>query len=233
MGTRIAIEVPGVGPVGGWLAEPAQPQRGALVVIQEIFGVNAHMRDVTDRYAGEGYLALAPAMFDPIERDVELDYDDAGFAHGRELAAAIGFERAIAIVGAAADTLRARAAVAETQRIGAVGFCWGGSVAYLANTRLGLPAVSYYGARTVPFLDEPLRAPMMFHFGARDSSIPPPDIEAHRRAKPDAEIHVYDGAGHAFNRDVDPRHFHADSAKRAHERTLGFFAGSLCENKQS
>lgn len=230
MGTPIAIEVPGIGPVGGWLAEQAQP-RGALVVIQEIFGVNAHMCDLTDRYAGEGYLALAPALFDPIERDVELDYDDAGFKRGRELAAAIGFERAIAIVGAAADTLRAKAGGAR--RIGAVGFCWGGSVAYLANTRLGLPAVSYYGARTVPFLDEPLRAPMMFHFGARDPSIPPQDIEAHRRAKPDAEIHVYDGAGHAFNRDVDPSHFHADSAKRAHERTLAFFAGTLCENKQS
>lgn len=221
MGIRTAIEVPSIGPVGGWLAEPAQPPRGALVVIQEIFGVNAHMRDVTDRYADEGYLALAPALFDPIERDVELGYDEAGFARGRELAAAVGFERAIAIVGAAVDALRTRAAVADTQRIGAVGFCWGGSVAYLANTRLGLPAVSYYGARTVPFLDEPLQAPMLFHFGERDQSIPEQDIEAHRRAKPEAMVHVYP-AGHAFNRDVDPRHYHANSAHLAYQRTLEF-----------
>jgi carboxymethylenebutenolidase len=227
MGTRIAIEVPGIGPVGGWMAGPAQPPRGALVVIQEIFGVNAHVRDVTDRYAGEGYLALAPALFDPIERDVGLDYDEDGFKHGRELAAAVGFERAIAIVGAAADALRART-TGDAQRIGAVGFCWGGSVAYLANTRLGLPAVSYYGARTMPFLDEPLRAPMMFHFGARDSSIPAQDIEAHR-AKPEAAIHVYAAAGHAFNRDVDPRHFDAGSARLAHERTLSFFENALRE----
>jgi carboxymethylenebutenolidase len=226
MGTHTAIEVPGIGPVGGWLAEPARPPRGALVVIQEIFGVNAHMRDVTDRYAGEGYLALAPALFDPIERDVELDYDDAGFKRGRELAAAIGFERAVAIVDAAADTLRARMS-GDAQRIGVVGFCWGGSVAYLANTRLGLPAVSYYGARTMPFLDEPLRASMMFHFGARDPSIPEQDIEAHRNAKPDAAILVYDDAGHAFNRDVDPRHFDVDSARLAHERTLAFFENAL------
>jgi len=226
MGTSIAIEVPSIGPVGGWLAEPAQPPRGAVVVIQEIFGVNAHMRSVTDRYAGEGFLALAPALFDPVERNVELDYDEAGFARGRELAATLGFERAVAIVGAAADTLRARAAD-DAQRIGVVGFCWGGSVAYLANTRLGLPAVSYYGARTIPFLDEPLRAPMMFHFGARDSSIPAQDIEAHRRTKPEAAVHVYADAGHAFNRDVDPRHFDADSARLAHERTLAFFENAL------
>lgn len=221
MGARTVIEVPGVGPVGGWVAEPALAPRGALVVIQEIFGVNAHMRGVTDRYAGEGFLALAPAMFDPVERSVELGYDESGFEHGRALAAALGFERAVAIVGAAADALRERAAVADTQRVGVVGFCWGGSVAYLANTRLGLPAVSYYGARTVPFLEEPLRAPMLFHFGGRDHSIPAQDVEAHRRAKPEAAIHVYP-AGHAFNRDVDPGHYDADSARLAHQRTLEF-----------
>ena len=240
MGAQVTLEVPGIGGVGGWLARPGGPPRGGLVVIQEIFGVNAHMREVTDRYAREGLLALAPALFDPVEPDAELEYDEAGFARGRELAAALGFDRAVAIVEAAAIRLRALLAepppgratssaavevsddtAANGSRIAAVGFCWGGSVACLANTRLGLPAVSYYGARTLPFLDEPLRAPMLFHFGTCDASIPEADIEAHRRAHPDAEFHVYD-AGHGFNRDVDPRHYDAAAAQLAHARSLDF-----------
>lgn len=224
MGTRGTLEVPGIGEVGTWLARPEAPARCGLVVVQEIFGVNAHMRAVTDRYARDGLLALAPALFDPVERDAQLAYDEAGFEGGRALATALGFERAVAIVAAAAARLRALLAEASPDSPGSVavvGFCWGGSVAWLANTRLGLPAVSYYGARTVPFLDEPMRAPMLFHFGSRDHSIPPADVEAHRRAQPAAELHVYD-AGHGFNRDVDPLHHDPASARLAHARTLDF-----------
>ncbi|MEO6365872.1 MAG: dienelactone hydrolase family protein [Luteimonas sp.] len=221
MGQAISIQVPQMDPVGGWRADPVGLQRGALVVAQEIFGVNAHMRSVVDRFAAEGFVAIAPAMFDPVERDVELDYGPAGFAKGRELVSALGFDRAVAIVDATAQALQG-----EGHRPGVVGYCWGGSVAFLANTRLGLPAVSYYGARTVPFLSEPLHAPMLFHFGADDSSIPSSDIELHRRKQTDAEVHVYPG-GHAFNRDVDPTHYHAQSAALALQRTLAFFAANL------
>jgi len=229
MGTRVRLEVPAIGEVGGWLACPDAAPRGGLVVVQEIFGVNAHMRAVTERYARDGLLALAPAVFDPVERDVEFAYDEAGFEGGRALATALGFDRAVAIVEAAAAQLRTLLAEERPDRsaaIAVVGFCWGGSVAYLANARLGLPAVSYYGARTVPFLGEPLRAPMQFHFGARDHSIPQADIEAHRRARPDAELHVYD-AGHGFNRDVDPRHHDEASARLALLRTLAFLQRAL------
>jgi carboxymethylenebutenolidase len=229
MDTRSTLEVPGIGRVGAWLAQPDAAPHGAVVVVQEIFGVNAHMRSVASRYAREGLLAIAPQMFDPVERDVELGYDESGFESGRALAQALGFDRAVAIVDAAARTLRTlmseEAAPGRAASVGVVGFCWGGSVAFLANTRLGLPAVSYYGARTVPFLDEPLRAPMQFHFGARDHAIPAADIEAHRARLPDAEIHVYD-AGHGFNRDVDPRHHDPASARLAHARTLAFLAAA-------
>ena len=184
--------------------------------MQEIFGVNSHMRSVAERFAAEGYSVVAPAMFDPVQRGVELGYGPDDFAKGRELAGALGFERAVAIVDAAARLLRD-----QGLQVGVVGYCWGGSVAYLANTRLGLPAVSYYGARTVPFLDEPLRAPMLFHFGADDAGIPAADIDLHRRKQPDAGVHVYPG-GHAFNRDVDPAHYHAQSASLALRRTLAF-----------
>lgn len=209
------------GDVGAYLAQPASTVRIGVVVVQEIFGVNAHIRDVADRFAQAGLLTLAPDMFAPAAAGVELDYDDAGFARGRELATAVGFERAVAIVDAAAHALREQGADA----VGVVGFCWGGSVAYLANTRLALPAVSYYGARTVPFLHEPLRAPMLFHFGGKDASIPAHDIDQHRAAHPQATIHVYPDAGHAFNRDVDPRHYHAASAREAWQRTLQFLRG--------
>lgn len=217
MARDIAIETPH-GLVDGWLADPEGAPRGALVVLQEIFGVNEHVRSVTERFAAHGYLALAPALFDPVQRDVELGYDEAGFARGRELAAELGFERALAVVAAAAKRLQT-----DGLKVGVVGYCWGGSVAYLANTRLGLPAVSYYGARTVPFLGEALRAPMLFHFGGEDASTPPQDVDAHRKAHPEADVHVYPGAGHAFNRDVDPKHFHAESAALALKRTLAFF----------
>lgn len=220
MGRDIALDTLS-GNVGGWRADPVEAPRGALVVIQEIFGVNAYMRSVADRYAAAGYVALAPAFFDPVERGVELGYDPAGVARGKELVTALGLDRAVAIVDAAAHVLRA-----EGLKVGAVGFCWGGSIALLANTRLGLPAVSYYGARNVQFLDEPLRAPMQFHFGERDTSIPAADIDRQREAYPQAEVHVY-AAGHGFNRDVDPGHYDAASARLAHARTLEFFTETL------
>jgi carboxymethylenebutenolidase len=220
MGRDIAFDTP-LGSVRGGRAAPIGAPRGALVVVQEIFGVNGHMRGVVDRFAAEGFVALAPAYFDPVERGVELGYDADGVARGRDLITALGLERATTVTSAAARLLQQ-----ESLRVGVVGFCWGGTVALLANLRLGLPAVSYYGARNVAFLDEPLRAPMQFHFGQRDSSISPADVELHRQKLPNAEIYVYP-TGHAFDREVDPKVFDADSARLAHARTLAFFDRAL------
>src|SRR5690606_33485986 len=166
---------------------------------------------------------------DPVERDVELGYDEDGFKHGRELVQALGAERALAIVEAAAARLRVELGDASDDgaRIGAVGFCWGGTLALLANTRLGMPAVSYYGARNVQYLDEPLRAPMMFHFGGQDTSIDAEAIELHRRKLADAAVYVYPDAGHAFNRDVDPNAFEPARARLARERTPRLFGDAL------
>lgn len=219
MGHWIELETP-QGAVAAWRSDPTAPARAALVVVQEIFGVNAHIRSVADRFAEAGFIALAPALFDPIERGVALDYDQPGIAKGRELTAALGFDRAVALVAAAADLLQA-----QGLRTGVVGFCWGGSVAFLANTRLGLPAVSYYGGRTVPLLDEPTRAPMLFHFGDRDPIIPADAVAAHRAKQPTATIHVYP-AGHGFNCDARPD-YAADSAALAWQRTLAFFEEAL------
>lgn len=210
------------GPVRAWRADPGGPSRGAVLVIQEIFGTNAHIRSVVDRLAAAGFVAVAPALFDPVERDVELAYDKPDFERGRALVAALGFDRAMDVLAAAASLLQG-----EGLRVGAVGFCWGGSLAFLCNTRLGLPAVGYYGARSVPFLDEPARRPLMFHFGGRDASIPASDIELHRQKQPRAQVFVYPNAGHAFNRDVDIHAFEPASAAQAWQRTLDFLAENL------
>lgn len=210
------------GPVRAWRADPGGPSRGAVLVIQEIFGVNAHIRSVATRFAADGFVALAPALFDPVERGVELAYEQADIGRGRALVAALGVDRAVDILATATDVLQH-----EGLRVGAVGFCWGGSIAFLCNTRLGLPAVGYYGARSVPFLDEPARAPLMFHFGGRDTSIPATDIALHREKQPQARVFVYPEAGHAFNRDVDHNAYEPASAALAWQRTTDFLAEAL------
>jgi carboxymethylenebutenolidase len=218
MGHPVSLDTP-TGRIGGWRADPAIPPHGALVVVQEIFGVNAHVRRVVDRFAAHGFIALAPALFDHLEPHVELDYDEAGVARGRELVARLGFERALGDVQAACELLQAEA------NVGVVGYCWGGTVAFLANTRLGRPAVSYYGGRTLPFVREKLRAPMLFHFGETDPIIPPEAVAAHREHHPDAVLHVYP-AGHGFNCDARADH-EPHSAALALERTVHFFTRHL------
>ena len=220
MGDHIQLNTSNTQCIGAYLARPAAKPKGGIVVVQEIFGVNQHMRNVTDRFAANGYVAIAPAFFDHIETGVELGYDDAGFKRGRDLVGEISFERAIEDVASAAEAIR------SAGRIGCVGYCWGGTVAFLAATRLAMPSVSYYGARNVKFLDEPPKAPVQFHFGERDSSIPPEAVQRHREELTDAEIYTYP-TGHAFDREVDPKVYDAPSAKLALERTLAFFARHL------
>lgn len=219
MGEWIPLTTP-AGPVRGWLARPEQSPLGAVVVVQEIFGVNPHIRRVTDQFAKAGFTAMAPALFDPVQPDVELGYDDAGVSQGRDHAASLGFERALQIVSASARWLRE-----SGHHVGVVGYCWGGTVAMLANTRQGLTSVTYYGGRSVPFLGEPARAPMLFHFGEKDPLIPAEDVQKHREHHPDATVHTYP-AGHGFN--CDERHDYApESAALAWERTTAFLKEHL------
>lgn len=218
MGHPVSIETPS-GRIGGWRADPPIPPKGALVVVQEIFGVNSHIRQVVERFAAHGFVALAPALFDHIEPDVELDYTPEGVARGRDLMQQLGVDRAVADVRAAARTL------SDVGKVGVVGYCWGGTIAYLANTRLNLPAVSYYGGRTVPFLHERLSAPMMFLFGENDPIISAEDVALHREQHPEATFHVYP-AGHGFNCD-QRADYDAVASADALARTLAFFERTL------
>ncbi|MNM60861.1 Carboxymethylenebutenolidase [compost metagenome] len=207
------------GPVRAWQALPEGTPRAGLVVIQEIFGANAHIRQVAEQYAAEGYAVLAPNFFDPLEPGLELDYDADGVSRGKALVTELGVDRAIRIVEAAAEHL------APYGKVGTVGYCWGGTIALLAAQRLGLPSASYYGARNVPFLDSPFKAPAIFHFGDQDASIPAAAVAAHREKQPTLPVYVYP-ADHAFNREVG-MHYHAPSAALARERTLAFFSENL------
>ena len=215
MGKQISLNTNGTQCIGAYVAEPAGKPKGGLVVIQEIFGVNAHIRSVADHFATLGYTAIAPAFFDHLETGVELGYDQAGMEEGKKLVTELGLERALEDVASAAE------AIASAGKIGTVGYCWGGTVAFLAALRLGLPSVSYYGARNVPFLAETPKAPVMFHFGEKDKSIPPEMVEKHRQMLPQMDVFTYP-ADHAFNRDVGD-HYDEASAKLALQRTMAFF----------
>jgi carboxymethylenebutenolidase len=207
------------GRIAAWRADPSRTPRGALVLVQEIFGVNAHIRSVAESFALEGYAVLAPSYFDVIEPGVELGYDAEGVERGRDLITRLGLEAATDITASAAD------AIAAAGKVGCVGYCWGGTVALLAALRLGLPSVSYYGARNLPFLDEAPRAPVMFHFGEQDASIPPDMVQAHRDRLPQMDVFTYP-AGHGFNCDLRAD-YEPSSARLARERTLDFFTRNL------
>jgi carboxymethylenebutenolidase len=219
MGQHIHIPTTRTRCIGAYLAQPEGKPKGGIVVIQEIFGVTAHIRSMADRFAGYGYTAIAPAFFDHLESDVERGYDQVGANKGKQLVAELGLERALEDVASAAES------IASAGKIGTVGYCWGGTVALLSAMRLGLPSVSYYGARNLPYLHEVPRAPLMFHFGEKDTSIPPEAVAKHREALPQMETFTYP-ANHAFNR-VGSAPYDVPSAKLAMQRTLAFFEQHL------
>jgi carboxymethylenebutenolidase len=199
-----------------YVAEPAGKPWGALVVVQEIFGVNQHMRSVTDRFSQEGFYAVAPALFDRVESNVELAED--GMQKGIALAQKINIEDAVKDVDAALQY----AAKKTGKPAGVVGYCYGGTLAWLSATRLSpAAAVGYYGGHIARFAQEIPRVPVLLHFGKQDSHIPQADVEKVHAAHPEVEICWYD-AGHAFNNDTRAS-YNAEAAMEAMARTLAFF----------
>jgi carboxymethylenebutenolidase len=200
-----------------WLAPPPGRPRGAIVVVQEIFGVNSHIRAVTDGYAKEGYVAIAPCLFDRVRRGIELGYTPAGMQEGRGYVAQLKQEQVLA------DLAAAIAVVHNSGRVGAVGYCWGGKIAYVAACNLTLAcAVVYYGGSITQELAKRPKCPVMYHFGERDAHIPPSDIDKIKAAHPQGEFYLYP-ADHGFNCDQRDS-YDAASAALARERSLAFFA---------
>ncbi len=199
-------------------ADPEGAPKGGIVVIQEIFGVNAHIREVADGYAAEGYAVLAPALFDRASKNFEVGYTPDDIAKGRDTRAEVAWDDAVKDVAATVAELRK-----SQSKIGSVGYCWGGSMSWLAATRVGVSAsVCYYGGQIAMYNDEAPKNPVMMHFGENDHGIPMADVDKIRAAHGDAQVFTYP-AGHGFN--CDHRgDFDAESAKTARERTLAFFA---------
>jgi carboxymethylenebutenolidase len=206
--------------LSAYLARPEGATRGAVVVVQEIFGVTGHIERVADQFAAQGYLAIAPALFDRQERGVNLPYDDTGVAHGFTLA------RGASTAGLMADLNAAVDAVSHAGAVGMVGYCWGGRVVYMAGSRTNITAgVAYYGGGIVDVLDPAPRCPMQFHFGEKDTHIPLADVQKIRAAFPQGEYHLY-AAGHGFNC-TDRGSHDAAAAHLAFQRTLEFFRKHL------
>ena len=223
MGEIIELNAADGHALDAYLARPAGAARGGLVVVQEIFGVNGHIRDVCDRFAADGYTALAPALFDRVAPGTEFEYDADGVAAGRDLKDRAAWPQVAADIAAARDHLAAAGAVAI------VGYCWGGSVAWLGATEGGFAAaIGYYGGQIIELNDRSPKCPTMLHFGDQDAAIPLDDVEAIRAAHPDMTIHIYEGAGHGFNCDRRGS-YHEAAAGRALERTNAFLAEHLAE----
>lgn len=217
MGEMITLTAADGHSFAAYQAKPNGPLRGAVLVIQEIFGVNSHIRAVADGYAADGYLVLAPSLYDRLECGVDLGYGETDVAKGREIRTRLDWADVMR------DVQAAQTEAAKSGKVGIVGYCWGGTVAWLASGRVtGLAAaVSYYGGGIGALAAEPIKAPTMCHFGAQDTMIPPADIDRLRETHPEADIHVYD-ADHGFNCD-QRRQFHPAAAKLARDRTLAFF----------
>ena len=192
----------------------------SLVVVQEIFGVNSHIRRVCDRFAAEGFRVVAPALFDRATPGIELGYTQDDVAKGLALRAKVPEAGAMMDIEAAAKALGGS--------VGVVGYCWGGTLAWWGATRSSSfkAAVGWYGGGIAASCDETPRCPVQLHFGADDHGIPLTDVEKIRAAQPGIEVFVYDGAGHGFGCD-ERGSYHPDAYKMAQDRTLAFFNNNL------
>ena len=208
--------------LGAYRADPPGAPRGGIVVCQEIFGVNVHIREVCDGFAADGFVAIAPALYDRSSRkDCQLGYGAEDIELGRKLREEFSWDDTVKDVKATVEQL-----TADDLKVGTVGYCWGGTISYLAGTRLPVhAAVVYYGGQIIPYVEERANCPMLMHFGRRDQSIPLSDVDRISSAHPDATVHVYD-AEHGFNCDHRASYDEA-SATLARARTMEFFVANL------
>lgn len=225
MGEDIRLRASDGHELGAYRSEPSEASerpRGGVIVLQEIFGVNAHIREVTDGFAADGYAAVAPALYDRSSvKNVSLAYTTEDIARGRALREKFSWDDTVKDVEAAMNVLRSAGL-----KVGTVGYCWGGSISFLSAVRLPLDAaVVYYGGQILAYVQERERCPLLMHFGSRDGSILASDVEAIQNAHPEARVHVYD-ADHGFNCDHRTEYDEA-AATLSRERTLEFFATHL------
>ena len=203
-----------------WLVAPTGPARGAVVIAQEIFGVNHHIREVAEGFAAAGFVTIAPCLYDRIRRGIELGYSEAETQEGRGYRLQIPKEKTLLDLGASISVVK------HSGRVAVVGYCWGGTLAYLAACELPVfCAVSYYGGQIKDHLGKSPRRPVLYHFGEKDPYIPASDIEKIRAADPTGEFHLYP-ADHGFNCE-ERGSYEPASARLALERTHAFLTAQM------
>ncbi len=223
MGQSITLTAKDGHSLGAYRADPSGTAKGGIVVIQEIFGVNGHVRDLVDKFAGHGYAAIAPALFDRTEAGVQLGYDEVSFGRGRDLRGSLNDDVILADVDAAVS------AVSDAGKVGLIGYCFGGYVAWVSACGLDSLACSvscYGGGVAARAANDTPRCPVQFHLGDKDHAIPMGDVQKIRDAHPDVPSFVYDDAAHGFccdDRDV----YNPGACERAHGRALALFAEHL------
>ena len=217
MGKMIELTAADGHKLAAYRADPAGKPRGGIVVIQEIFGVNSHIKQVADAFAADGYVAIAPALFDRVQKDVDLGYTPPDIAKGREIRAKVANDAALK------DTEAAIKVASSAGKVGIVGYCWGGFLTWLAANKLaGLAAaVPYYGGGILDNTDAAPKVPLMGHFGDKDQHIPVDGVRKLAQKYPQHPIFIY-AADHGFNCDHRGS-YNAAAAKEARGRTLEFF----------
>jgi carboxymethylenebutenolidase len=222
MGKKLTLTTTDGHTLGAYRADPAGKPKGGIVVIQEIFGVNHHIRAVCDQFAALGYVAIAPAVFDRFVRDFESGYSADEVAHARSYIGSVDFPKMML------DVAAAQAEIKDAGPFAVVGYCLGGTVAYLAACQLpGISAaVGYYGGGVVKNIDKTPTCPVQLHFGSEDHGIPLTDVDTIKAKRPELEVYVYEGAAHGFNCD-ERASYHKEAATLAWSRTEAFLAKNM------
>lgn len=202
-----------------WLARPAGRPRGGLVIAQEMYGVTDYLKRVAAFYAAQGYLAIVPALYDRRERGCVMDYNEADRDRVHDMYKAMDWDKSLL------DLEAARRFVAEAGKVGIVGFCWGGSLAWMAACRGDYQAaVAYYGSAMPDYAGETPRCPAIAHVGDDDTSFPPARVAAFRAAQPDVPVYTYPATPHGFDNETRPARYRPEPHRLARERTLAFLA---------
>lgn len=219
MGEMIKLKAKDGFTVPAYVAKPAGTPKGAILVIMEIFGVNAHIKRDADKFAKAGYLAIAPQMFERWAPGLDAGYTMPEIEKCRGIIPNVDWTKVVMDLDAAANEGK------KYGKVGAVGYCWGGTAAWVCATHLGVPAVGYYGGGVTGRAAETPKAPVELHFGAKDKMIPLDGVDALQKAHPRVPIWVYD-ADHGFNCDERPS-FDKKATDIALQRTLAFFAQNV------
>ena len=198
-----------------YVAQPKSQALPTVVILQEIFGITDHIKDICNQYASNGYLVAAPALYDRIRKNIVLDY--SSFAEGKDYKTQLNDEQTLMDIEAAI------ALAEKDSKVAVVGFCFGGALAYLASTRINLNCtISYYGGGIAEkYINQKPLCPIMYHFGALDAAIPLSEVSEIKSRHPEGVFHIYEDAGHGFNCNFR-EDYHEDSAKIAAKRTLDF-----------